>query len=358
MFRGTAILLTLPCAFLCAVSPIAAQDAPAFPEVAGQEVTVGGGTLSLPATLELPEANEPVPCVVFMAGSGPTDRNWNSAMVPGGVGSAKLLAEALRSEGIGSIRYDKTGSGLNQTAIAGVTLQHFADEGIAAYRHVSANPACGRIFIVGNSEGGIHSLTVGSQLQSEADFGGVVTLSGAGRSLAATMLDQLDTASQLEGHSAEQIQAGLAVLSTALEGLPDTASNPPDFSVFPDYGIFFQSLIASTGGELDLLIGLMFADPVELARGYTGPALIVSASHDAQIPVSDGDLVFAALPQGDQIHRRVTIENASHVYRQEARSIDEGADPTALMLAYWEEGRPLAAGTVEAIVSFVREVVQ
>lgn len=357
MYRRTATFLSFLCLFVC-TTPVIAQDAAGFPEVASQDVSIDGGTFTLPATLELPEASEPVPCVVFMAGSGPTDRNWNSAMVPGGIGSARLLAEALRSEGIGSVRFDKTGSGANATQVQGLTVQQFADEGVAAYRYLSSNPACGRIFVVGNSEGGIHSLSVGSQLQGEADFGGVVTLSGAGRSLANTMIEQLDTASRLEGHSAEQIQAGLAVLRTALEGLPDTATNPPDFSVFPDYGIFFQSLIASTGGELDLLIGLMFTDPVALAGAYSGPALIVSASHDAQIPVSDGDLVFAALPDSGQIRRRVTIENASHVYREETRTIEDVENPTILMLAYWEEGRPLAPGAVEAIVSFIRDVSQ
>jgi len=49
--------------------------------------------------------------VVFMAGSGPTDRNWCSPVLPGTNGSAKILAEALAGQGFVTLRFDKFGSG-------------------------------------------------------------------------------------------------------------------------------------------------------------------------------------------------------------------------------------------------------
>ena len=49
--------------------------------------------------------------VVFVAGSGPTDRNWCSPLLPGTNGSGKLLAEALASQGFVTLRYDKLASG-------------------------------------------------------------------------------------------------------------------------------------------------------------------------------------------------------------------------------------------------------
>ena len=356
MYRCIGFLLASLLVLATAWTPLLAQEASTYPEVVAQEVEIDGGTFTLPGTLDLPAAETPVPCMVMMAGSGPTDRNWNSAMVPGGVGSALLLADALRQEGIGSIRYDKAGSGVNTIAMDGLTIQHYADEGIAAYRHLSAASACGRIFMLGNSEGGLHVLRVGVQLQGESDWGGVITLSGMARSMLDTMTEQVRAGAELEGYPAEQIDAGLAVLRTALEGLPETATNPPDFSVFPDLQILFEMMAASTGEEFELLSGLLFTDPAEVASGYSGPALVVSASHDAQIPISDGDIIFAALPDVGQVRRQLTIENANHVYREETRGIAEVEDPTVLMLAYWEEERPLAPGFVEAIVAFVREV--
>ena len=49
--------------------------------------------------------------VVFVAGSGPTDRNWCSPLLPGANGSGKLLAEAFASQGFVTLRYDKFVSG-------------------------------------------------------------------------------------------------------------------------------------------------------------------------------------------------------------------------------------------------------
>ena len=50
---------------------------------------------------------------MFVAGSGPTDRNWCSPLLPGTNGSGKLLAEELAPEGFLTLRYDKMASGLH-----------------------------------------------------------------------------------------------------------------------------------------------------------------------------------------------------------------------------------------------------
>src|SRR5258707_12555054 len=62
-------------------------------------------------TLVRPSGSGPFPAVVMVAGSGPTDRDWNSPLLPGTNGSARLLAEALARAGIASLRYDKRASG-------------------------------------------------------------------------------------------------------------------------------------------------------------------------------------------------------------------------------------------------------
>jgi hypothetical protein len=51
-------------------------------------------------TLVRPVGSGPLPAVVMVAGSGPTDRDWNSPMFPGTNGTAHLLAEALERKGI------------------------------------------------------------------------------------------------------------------------------------------------------------------------------------------------------------------------------------------------------------------
>src|SRR5207248_9678945 len=69
------------------------------------------GSTSIYGTLVRPSGPGPFPAVVMVAGSGPTDRDWNSPLLPGPNGSARLLAEALAGAGIASLRYDKRASG-------------------------------------------------------------------------------------------------------------------------------------------------------------------------------------------------------------------------------------------------------
>ncbi len=63
------------------------------------------------ATLVRPAGDGPFPAVIMVAGSGPTDRNWNSPLIPGTNGSAALLARALAEIGFATLRYDKRASG-------------------------------------------------------------------------------------------------------------------------------------------------------------------------------------------------------------------------------------------------------
>ena len=48
---------------------------------------------------------------VFVAGSGPTDKDWCSPLYLEKNGSCKLLAEILASQGFLTLRYDKRASG-------------------------------------------------------------------------------------------------------------------------------------------------------------------------------------------------------------------------------------------------------
>src|SRR5688572_9400845 len=72
-----------------------------------QPITLETPTATLYGTLERPQSPSRVPVVLIIAGSGPTDRDGNSTMLPGPNNSIKLLAEALAARGIASLRYDK-----------------------------------------------------------------------------------------------------------------------------------------------------------------------------------------------------------------------------------------------------------
>src|SRR6185437_10707746 len=91
------------------------------------------GSTTVYGTVVRPFGPGPFPAVVMVAGSGPTDRDWNSPLLPGTNGSARLLAEALAQAGIASLRYDKRGIGPHAREtlpllIGKVSMQSFADE--------------------------------------------------------------------------------------------------------------------------------------------------------------------------------------------------------------------------------------
>ena len=107
-----------------------------------EEVDVVGSGYTLPSTITLPARDGAVPCVVFFAGSGPTDRDWTSPLLPGTNGSGAQLALALQERGVGSIRFDKVGSGVNMPKSMApadlkmldvLSLAHYVDEAEAAF---------------------------------------------------------------------------------------------------------------------------------------------------------------------------------------------------------------------------------
>ena len=86
-------------------------------------------TATLYGTLERPQSTARVPLVLFISGSGPTDRDGNSPLLKGPNNSTKMLAEGLAAAGIASVRYDKrlvgeSGKGMQLAAQkAGVKLR-------------------------------------------------------------------------------------------------------------------------------------------------------------------------------------------------------------------------------------------
>ena len=89
--------------------------------------------IEVQASLTRPPGKGPFPAIVMVAGSGPTDRNWNTPLLAGSNGSAALLAQVLADNGFVVLRYDKRASGpdaqANAARLAGrVSMQSHVDE--------------------------------------------------------------------------------------------------------------------------------------------------------------------------------------------------------------------------------------
>jgi uncharacterized protein len=270
-------------------------------------------------TLVRPVGPGPFPAVVMVAGSGPTDRDWNSPLLPGTNGSARLLAEALARAGIASLRYDKRGSGPHAREnvallIGKVSMQSFVDELAGAVRIMAsqAYTRSGQIFALANSEGTLHSLNY--QLHNPAiPFVGLVLIGPPGRAVGTVARSQLAA-------QAARVPNGDALLSLYDAAIARFLAGEP---IAPDPALpeGVQTLLKSleTPANLPFIRELWTADAVPLLRQVDVPVLVIIGKKDIQIDwQADGEpLKLAAAGQEE-----VTFlfpENANHVLKQELR---------------------------------------
>ena len=137
------------------------------------------------------------PGVILVAGSGPTDRNWCSPLLPGTNCSGKLIAEKLAESGFVTMRYDKLASGPhvmeNLPKFAGkLSMQSHLQELSGAVEALSMeeNVDPDRLFVLTNSEGAIHA--VNYQLNPDVPkFKGLLLTGPPGRSVGDVVRDQL-----------------------------------------------------------------------------------------------------------------------------------------------------------------------
>ena len=321
-----------------------------------EDVDVVRPGYTLPSTINLPARDGVVPCVVFFAGSGPTDRDWTSPLLPGTNGSGAQLALALQGRGVGSIRFDKVGSGANMPKSAApadlkmlevLSLAHYVDEAEAAFGELAARDGCGTIFLLGHSEGSIHASSAAVARQADPRFGGFISLSGPARSILDTAIEQIRAIRIKGGSDAASVDRALEDFRSAMQE-PDAAA--PDLSALPEAAGLWQATHAPV--QQRVARELIFADPLAALHAYRGPALVVSAANDAQVPGSDADMIFAALGSDAKDKVRATIANANHVYKTETRA-PSTIGQAEIVAGYADENHPLADGLVDAIVGFV-----
>ncbi|MFN8580385.1 MAG: hypothetical protein U0163_05320, partial [Gemmatimonadaceae bacterium] len=241
------------------------------------------GSTTVYGTLMVPNGTGPFPAVVMVAGSGPTDRDWNSPLLPGTNGSARLIAEALAKRGIASIRYDKRAAGPHAKEtmlqlIGKVSMQSHLDELAGAVAALAVHPQVrrDRIFGFGNSEGTLHLLNY--QLSQPAvALAGLVLTGMPGRTIGDVARSQL--AAQLapvpNGAEIMRLYDAAAARFAAEQPIDPDPSLPPSI----------QALLKSleTPMNLPFTRELWSANPSQLLGRVDVPTLVVIGKKDVQI---------------------------------------------------------------------------
>ncbi len=296
-------------------------------------------------TLVKPSGPGPFLAVVLVAGSGPTDRDWNSPLLQGSNGSARLIAEALAQAGIASLRYDKRASGPHarenmQTLIGKLSMQSHVDELAGAVRTLASQAYVrrDRIFAIADSEGTLHALNY--QVQGPSiPFAGLVLIAPPGRAVGAVAHSQL----------AEQVaalpngDALLALYDAAIVRFLAGEPVAPDPALPQQVQTILQAL--ETPANQPFARELWMADAATPLRQVDVPVLVIIGKRDIQVDwQADGEPLQRAAAGREGV-TFLFPEHANHVLKYEPKpraelaaadviagynAPDAGLDPEAL----------------------------
>jgi uncharacterized protein len=308
--------------------------------------------IAVNASLTRPEGKGPFPAVIMVAGSGPTDRNWNSPLLPGVNGSAALLASKLATSGYLTLRYDKLASGPqgkeNAMQLAGkISMQSHFEELAGGMRLLAERDDVDthHIFALTNSEGCIHALNY--QIQASAPpFAGLMLTAPPARAVGLVAHQQIEA--QLA-----PIPGGVKWLAAYDKAMTDfTAGRPVKIDETLPEGI--RNLILSLTNPVNQPFAreLWVTEPAVMLSKINVPVLIVIGKQDIQVDWQTEGSIFEALAK---THPNITIqypENANHVLKYEPREKGD-ASATELSTAYNAEDRHLDEESLEIITTWL-----
>ncbi|MFE3293010.1 alpha/beta fold hydrolase [Rhodococcus sp. NPDC059234] len=299
--------------------------------MADTEITFASGDVTLHGSLRVPDGvSGPVPAALLLAGSGPTDRNGDSAVLPGSIGTLRFLADTLAGAGIASLRYDKLGSGetgLGPYAVedvAGLGFSVFVDAAADALKNLAAQPDidADRLLVIGHSEGALVAMAL-------AVREGTPALVGLGllEPLAVRLLDlltrqihaQVDAAlgaGQLPLELADELRTALADAVESLRADATLSDDLPD----PLRMAGFVPVNAKALAEEDALDPRVLA--AQLPAGL--PVLTSCSARDIQVDCDDVAALDAAL--GASALTSVRLTTANHVLKEIGERTSTGAD--------------------------------
>ena len=283
-------------------------------------------TGTLQGTLLMPSDVEPRQAVLIIAGSGPTDRDGNSALLPGKNDSLKLLAEALAEQGIASVRYDKRG--IAGSADAGydeaeLRFDTYVEDATAWTQQLKADERFASVTVLGHSEGSL----VGMLAVQRSNADRFISVAGAA-SRASDLLRE-----QTRGQLPSALQAESEQILTALEAGETTANVPEALSTL--YRPSVQPYLMSWFNYV----------PIQEIAKLNVPTLIVQGTTDIQVSVEEAQRLGQAKPEATV----QMIEGMNHVLKPVPANLAQQQS------SYTDSSLPLTPELVGEIVKFIEE---
>lgn len=289
-----------------------------------EEITQIASGVTLSGSLVTPLNDTKKTAILLIAGSGPTDRNGNTPLLPGGNNSLLQLADSLAAHGIASLRYDKRGVGKSKltdnTSVSAMTIGDIAADAEILFNFLRQK-GYKRILIAGHSEGSLIGLLIANKVKAD----GFISLAGAGRKAGILLKEQ--TKSQF---SDKLFQEFALALDSLENGLRVKKVNPALLNLLaPVVQPYMQSWLP--------------LDPAALIGDLSCPALIIQGTKDLQVTQADAQALYAA----NHTAKLLLIDDMNHVLK-----IVRENDRAANSKAYTDPSLPLPASLITAIVTF------
>jgi hypothetical protein len=293
--------------------------------LAAEPVRLDTGTGTLYGTLETPAAKPPYPVVLIIAGSGPTDRDGNSPLLPGKNDSLKMLAEGLAARGIASLRYDKRLIG--ESKIVGLKeedlrFETYVADAVRWGEYLRKDPRFRSLVVAGHSEGSLIGMLAAQKLAAN----GYVSIAGAGRPAGQVVLEQFRSR-PLPADLMKQVEDDVKALDAG-----HTVESVP-----PALAALFRPSVQP------YLISWFRYDPAREIARLNMPVLIVQGTTDIQVSVADAKLLAQASPGA----KLAVIEGMNHVLKEVPAAMDKQ------IASYGDPSLPLAAKLVNEIASLI-----
>ena len=309
-------------------------------------------TLTLPVPIDEQSQKRAYPAVIMVAGSGPTDRDWNSPLLPGTNGSAALLARVLAEAGFMVLRYDKRPSGPqareNATRLAGkISMQSHLDELAGGVRLLAARSDVdsSHIFGLGNSEGCLHVLNYQAQV-SALPLAGMMLTGAPAREVGALAHAQIAAQLATVPGGDQMLSAYDAAMADFMAGRPvNVDANLPENLKNLILGITHP-------GNLPFSRELWVASSLGQLEKVSVLVLIVIGKKDMQVDWQADGALFESIARDHVNIEIVYPENASHVLKHEPRPRTE-LTAAEVMKSYGADDTVLDTETVEAMTAWL-----
>ena len=264
-----------------------------------------------------------LPVMLIIPGSGPTDRDGNSQLLPGTNDSFKLLADSLLKQGIATFRYDKMGVGKSQFSGTESDLRFEDNVDIASSAiNTLKNLGFKKIYIAGHSQGSL----VGMLTAQQNKVKGFISLEGSAINSYELLKEQL------EKNLPEAMQKStLQKLDSIKNGYPVTKYNPALASLLR------ESL-------QPYLRGYFSYTPTEEIAKLKTPILIIQGGQDLQTTTKEGEMLKEAAPNAEHLY----FENMNHVLKM----VDESEEQNRA--AYTDPDFPLPKELAMKIANWIK----